>query len=110
MRRDSIKNSFASAKVVEILSTKAILIFLFGFSFDQTVSKMSEVQNVDLSKLSDAEARDLLKKLSEKLDTLEIREKSVSTKHGLERLILLSKTISCDKAFIILIIRKSDLI
>ena len=42
---------------------------------------MSEVQNVDLSKLTDAEAKDLLKQLSEKLDNLEIREKLVSTKH-----------------------------
>ena len=68
MRRDRIKNTFTSAKVVEILSIKAILVFLFGFSFDHTVSKMSEVQNIDLSKLSDAEAKDLIKKLSEKLE------------------------------------------
>ena len=82
VRRDSIKSTFASvSKVVEILSIKAILVFLFGFSFKHTVSKMSEVQNVDLSKLTDAEAKDLLKQLSEKLDNLEIREKLVSTKH-----------------------------
>ena len=42
---------------------------------------MSGVHNVDLSKLSDAEAKELLQQLSEKLDNLEIREKLVSTKH-----------------------------
>ena len=42
---------------------------------------MSEVHNVDLSKLNDAEATVLLNQLSEKLDNLEIREKLVSTKH-----------------------------
>ena len=57
------------------------MVFLFEFSFKHTVSKMSGVHNVDLSKLSDAEAKELLQQLSEKLDNLEIREKLVSTKH-----------------------------
>ena len=43
---------------------------------------MSTEKNQDLSKLSNNEAKDLLKSLCEKMDNLETREGEVSKKHG----------------------------
>ena len=43
---------------------------------------MSTEKNQDLSKLSNDEAKDLLKSLCEKLDNFEVREDEVSKKHG----------------------------